>query len=87
MDLGLKEDIVISQVGRLLQNPSLALKRFSLHSDASLPAELVDNAAMLTTPLFCGMQSGLFVEHGGKLIHKAETKGGRLLLDGQAVAL
>jgi uncharacterized protein YdgA (DUF945 family) len=83
----LKEDIVFSQLGQVLLDPSLALNLFSLQTDASMPADLVGNAPMLTTPLFQGMQTGLFVKSDDKLVHKAETRDGKLMLNGHAVAL
>ncbi len=86
--LALKQDITFPQLGMVAQNPAVALQLFSLHSAISLPAKLAGaNAAKLTSPLFPGMKTGLFVKQGDTLVNKADTEDGKLILNGQEVSL
>ncbi|MFZ7125471.1 MAG: DUF945 family protein [Desulfobacterales bacterium] len=85
--LGLKEDIALSKVVQVAMKPSLAPKLFSLESDVRLPAGLVPDASRLTMPLFDGMETGLFLESDGRLVHRAEIRDGMLMLNGRPVLL
>lgn len=85
--LGLKKDMTIAQFIPILSQPSLALDVFSLQSDMRLPASLAGEAPRLFTPVFPGMQTGLFEKKGDSIIHKAETREGKLYLNGQEVFL
>jgi uncharacterized protein YdgA (DUF945 family) len=85
--LGLKKDMTMAQFIPMLSQPSLALDIFSLHSDMRMPASLAGDGAKLFTPLFPGMQTGLFEREGDSMVHKAETRDGKLYLNGQEVFL
>lgn len=39
------------------------------------------------TPYYPGMQTGLFIKDGDSLVHRAETKGGKLFINGKEVVL
>ncbi len=85
--LGLRKDMTLAQFFPIMIQPGLALDIFSLKSDASLPYELIADKKNLLHPIFPGMQTGLFVKKGNNLIHSAETRNGKLLLNGQEVEL
>jgi len=81
----LNQDTTFAQLAPIAMQPNLALDIFSLKSDLSLPAELVSGNTMLVLPVFQGMQTGLFVLDGENLVHRAQTKNGKLLLNGNEV--
>jgi uncharacterized protein YdgA (DUF945 family) len=83
--LSLNKDMTFAQFVPLIHQPELVLDIFSLQSDFSLPAELVGDNPMLLSPIYPGMQTGLFVKDGENLIHKAETRDAKLYLNGQEV--
>ena len=83
--LSLNKDMTFAGFFPLIQQPELALDIFSLQSELSFPAKLIDNSAMLLTPMSPGMQTGLFVQNGDNLTHKAETKDHKLFLNSQEV--
>jgi len=83
--LKLNKDMTFMQFIPIAGQPELALDIFSLQSDVSLPLELVGENPMLLSPAYPGMQTGLFVKKGDTLAHKAETKDGKLLINGEAV--
>jgi hypothetical protein len=85
--LGLKKDMTIAQFRRLATEPALALDIFSLKSDFSLPIKLIGENPQLLQPIFPGMQTGLFVKKGNNLIHHAETRKGKLFLNGLELQL
>jgi len=85
--LELKKDITFTDLAPLLGQPKLALDIFNLKSEASLPKQLLGDDPNLLTPLFPGMQTGIFLEDGDMIKHSAETKDGKLLLNGQEVQL
>jgi uncharacterized protein YdgA (DUF945 family) len=85
--LGLKKDMTMAQFIPILSQPSLALDIFSLHSDMRLPASLAGDGSKLFTPLYPGMQTGLFEREGESMVHKAKTRDGKLYLNGQEVFL
>jgi len=85
--LGLKKDMTMVQFVPLAIQPSLSLDFFSLKSDFSLPIELVGERPKLLQPVFPGMRTGLFEISGDALIHHAETRNGKLFLNGHAVRL
>jgi uncharacterized protein YdgA (DUF945 family) len=87
MALGLKKDMTMAQFIPILSQPSLALDIFSLQSDMRLPASLAGDGSKLFTPLYPGMQTGLFERQGDSMVHKAETRDGKLYLNGQEVFL
>ncbi len=85
--LSLNKDMTFTQFFPLLQQPELALDIFSLQTDVSFPAVLVGDNPMLLSPIYPGMKTGLFVKEGANLVQKAETKDGKLYLNGLEVNL
>ena len=85
--LSLNKDMTLAQFVPLVHQPELILEIFSLRSDMHLPAQLVGDNPMLLTPFAKGMSTGLFVKEGEKLSHQAETRDGRLYLNGREVQL
>jgi hypothetical protein len=87
MTLGLRKDMTLAQFFPIIVQPGLALDIFSLKSDLILPYELIADKKNLLHPIFPGMQTGFFVKKGNNLIHSAETRNGKLFLNGQEVEL
>ncbi len=85
--VSLNKDMTLSEIVPLMQQPERILDIISLHSDVLLPAALVGDKPMFLTPIYPGMQTGLFVKEGDNLIHKAQTRDGKLYLNGQEVQL
>jgi uncharacterized protein YdgA (DUF945 family) len=85
--LSLNKDMTFAQFVPLLQQPELALDIFSLQSEVSLPAALVGDNPMLLSPTYPGMKTGLFVKEGANIVHKAETRDGKLYLNGLEMKL
>ncbi len=85
--VSLNKDMTFAQFVPLLQQPELVVDIFSLHSNLRLPAGLIGDNLMLLSPLSSGMPTGVFVQDGDYLSHKAETRAGKLYLNGQAVKL
>jgi uncharacterized protein YdgA (DUF945 family) len=85
--LTLNKDMTFAQFFPLVHQPELALDIFSLRSDISLPAKLVNDNPMLLMPMHEGMSTGLFIKNGDNLSHKAETKDGKLYVNGQEMVL
>lgn len=81
----LNKDMTFAQFVPLLQQPELVVDIFSLQSNLRLPAAIVGDNPMLLSPLYSGMPTGLFVQDGDNLSHKAETRDGKLYLNGQVV--
>ena len=85
--LRLLKDMTLMQFAPVAGQPDLALDILSLNSNISLPAGFAAKVPMLTTPLYPGMQTGLFVQHDNTLRHTAQTKDNQLLLNGKEVNL
>ncbi len=85
--LGLNRDITLAEFVPIMNQPQLLFEIFSLKSDVSLPASIVGDNPMLLSPAYEGMQTGLFVKNGENLVHKAETKDGKLFVNGEEVVL
>jgi len=85
--LSLKKDMTMAQFFPIISQPKLALEIFALQSDLSLPASLVGDDPKLFAPLYPGMQTGLFEQKGKSIVHKAETRDGKLFLNGREVIL
>ena len=85
--VGLKKDMTIGQFAILAQQPTLGYDIFSLQSRCSLPTQLLGGDRVLLEPMFSGMQTGLFVENGQRVEHKAEIKDQKLLLNDKEVQL
>jgi len=87
ISLRLNKDMTFVQFFPILGQPALAMDIFSLTSSLSFPAELISDDSSLLTPFYPGMQTGVFEKDGKYLRHKAETKDGKLFLNGQEVLL
>ncbi len=87
LSLGLIKDMTIAQFIPIVMQPGAALDIFSLKSDILLPHGLVGDNQMLLAPVYPGMQTGLFLKSNGNLTHKAQTRDGKLFLNGQEVLL
>lgn len=88
LELELNKDITLVQLAPIAMQPNLAFDIISLQSDFSFPAVLAaDRQPMLVSPVYPGMQTGLFVKDGENLVHKAQTKDGKLFLNGHEVVL
>ena len=85
IELILNQDVTFLQLAPIALQPKLALAIFSLQSDFRFPADLATDKTKLISPLFPGMQTGLFVEEGKHMVHRAETQNGKLLLNGTEV--
>lgn len=87
MRLRLLKDMTLMQFAPVVGQPVLALDILSLKSSARLPEALVDDPSLLLAPLHAGMETGLFVSENGSLSHSAETREGKLYLNGRTVDL
>ena len=85
ISLSLKQDMTMVQFIPVAMQPGAALDIFSLKSDISLPHGLAGDNPNLLSPVYPGMQTGLFLKKGNKLIHSAETRDGKLFVNGQEV--
>ncbi|MCG8617365.1 MAG: YdgA family protein [Desulfobacterales bacterium] len=85
--LGLKKDMTIAGFLPLMMQPSHALKIFTLKSDVTVPTAMLVGNANLTVPMLPGMTTGLFVVDGATARHQAETKDGKLYINGSEVTL
>ena len=87
VNIKLLKDMTLMQFAPLLGQPALALDIFALNSDMQLPAKMFASFPALTTPLYHGMKTGLFIEKDEVLTHHAETNEKQLLLNGTIVDL
>ena len=87
INLRLLKDMSFMQFAPIVSQPELLFDIFYLKSDLSLPVELVGEDPKLLTPLYPGMQTGLFVRNGDNLVHQAETINGKLIVNRQEVVL
>lgn len=85
--LKLKKDMTFMQFLSVAVQPSAALDIFSLKSDFRLPYQMAGRQKTLLSPVYPGMQTGFFVKQGEDLVHKAETRDGKLFLNGKEVRL
>jgi uncharacterized protein YdgA (DUF945 family) len=87
MTLRLLKDMTFMQFAPVASQPELLFDIFYLKSNLSLPANLVGEDPKMVTPLYPGMQTGLFVKDGGNLVHAAETIDGKLMLNSREMIL
>ncbi len=87
LEVQLLQDITFAQLIPIAMQPGLAFNLMSLQSRFSFPQELAGDNTTLVTPLLQGMQTGLFVEDGEKLVHQAQISNGKLILNGNEVVL
>jgi uncharacterized protein YdgA (DUF945 family) len=85
--LSLKKDMTMAGFIPIMIQPAAALDIFFLKSDISLPFELIGDNPWLLTPVYPGMQTGLFMKGGDILTHKAQTRDQKLFLNGKRVLL
>lgn len=85
MQLQLKRDLTFAQLTPVIMQPQLAFDYFFLQSNFRFPAEIAGDNQMLVSPVYQGMQTGLFVLEGSDMVHSAQTLDGRLLLNGREV--
>ncbi len=83
----LLKDMTFMQFAPIVNQPDLLFDIFYLKTDLSLPAHLVGENQKLVTPLFPGMQTGLFLQDGSNLVHNAEAIDGKLIINGREVFL
>ena len=83
--IGLKKDMTLMNFMVLLQQPQAVTDIFSFESHASVAQELVPNAERFIYPLMPAMQSGVFEVSGQQLVHHAEIKGDKFLLNGEEI--
>jgi len=85
--IGLKKDMRLTDFMVLSQQPQKLVEVFSFASNMTLPDGLDPNQDRLLVPMLPGMQSGLFEKQGDLLVHKAEIKDNKLLLNGKEFVL
>lgn len=83
----LLRDMTLMQFAPIIGQPDLALEIFYLNSDVRLPVEIAGEPPLLLSPFYPGMKTGLFVKDGDTLHHSAETREGKLFLNGKEFAL
>ncbi|MCM2283500.1 MAG: YdgA family protein [Desulfobacula sp.] len=83
--IGLENDLPLSGVLSFLMDPSTLLAYLSLESRIILPKGLYPTGRMLLSPMFSGMPTGLFVMEKDHLLHRAETREGKLFLNSKEV--
>lgn len=79
----LEKDITLGQMIPMLNSPEMIFEYLSFASDVQLPIALVGDDPMLTSPIYPGMKTGVFVVDGPNLMHKAETKDKKLYINGE----
>lgn len=79
--IGLKKDMTLASLASLSQQPEKVVEIFNFASNLSVTEQLIPDSEDLLTPLFSNMQSGVFVRVGDNLVHKAEIKDNKLLLN------
>ena len=87
MTLRLLKDMTLMQFAPIITQPEQLFEIFYLKSNLRLPVNLVGENPKLLTPLYPGMQTGLFIKKGDNLVHQAETADGKLIVNGKAVIL
>ncbi len=85
--VSLKKNMTFAQFIPIVGQPALALEIISLKTNVNLPEKLVGDAPMLFAPIYPGMQTGLFVKNGQAVLHKAETRDGKLFLNDKELVL
>ncbi len=87
ISLTLKKNITFMALFSIIIEPLTALDLVDLKSNIVLPYELAIEEHDLLYPAYPGMKTGLFVKKGDNLAHSAETKDGKLILNGEEVML
>lgn len=87
LELILNKDISFAQLAATATQPAMVFELISLKSYLSLPKKMAGNNPNLVIPIYPGMQTGLFMVDGKNLVHKSETKEGKLFLNDYEVIL
>jgi len=87
LQFSLNQDVTFAQLATVALQPNMAFQILSLESNLRFPAELAGNNPMLTSPVYQGMQTGLFEPDKDYLVHSAHIRDGRLFLNGREVIL
>jgi uncharacterized protein YdgA (DUF945 family) len=85
LELRLNRNTTFAQLAPIARQPRLAFELFSLQTYLSFPAELARGNTKFVSPIYPGMQTGLFVAEGKNLVHRTQTRNGKLLLNGKEV--
>lgn len=83
----LEKDATLAQMVPMLNSPQMIFDYLSFSSDVKLPIELIGENPMFTSPIYPGMQTGLFLVDGPSFTHKAETIDKKLFINGHEVPL
>jgi uncharacterized protein YdgA (DUF945 family) len=81
--LRLEKDLTMAQMFPMMNQPEMIFEYISINSNLTLPKELVGDNPMLLSPVYPGMKTGLFVEAGTNLVHKAETRDKKLFVNSE----
>jgi uncharacterized protein YdgA (DUF945 family) len=81
----LENDLPLSGILSFLMDPSNLLAYISMESYIILPKRRDPNGRMLLSPMFSGMPTGLFIMEKDLLLHRAETREGKLFLNHKEV--
>ncbi len=87
LSLSLKQDMTMAQFIPIAMQPGTALDIFSLKSDITIPSQLTGDSPQLLMPAYPGMQTGLFLKEGDNLVHRAETRDGKLFINDKELVL
>lgn len=85
--LRLEQDLTMAQMFPMMNQPEMIFDYISFSSDFSIPSVLVSGNQQMTSPIYPGMKTGLFVEEGENMVHKSETKNKQLLINGEKLVL
>lgn len=85
--LRLLKDMTFIQFAPIASRPQLLFDILYVKSDLSLPIRIVGENPRMLNPLYPGMQTGLFIKEGDRLVHGMETRDGKLYLNGREVLL
>ncbi len=85
--LSLKKDMTMAQFIPIMMQPSVALDIFSLKSELIFPYQLIGDNQILLSPVYQGMQTGLFIKDKENARHTAQTREGKLFLNQKEVLL
>lgn len=87
LSIRLNQDVSIAQLMPLTSQPDLAFEYFSITSNLRIPAALIGDTTMLTSPALPGMQTGMFTVDGEYLQHASKTENGKFFLNGKEFSL
>ncbi|WP_022666535.1 DUF945 family protein [Desulfospira joergensenii] len=85
MTLSLKKNMTLAGFIPILLRPEAVFEIFDLKTSMTLPADMADQNPALVTPIFQGMETGLFIRDKDVLSHRAEILDSRLILNQREV--